>query len=47
MDPRSIDIKTEMGVVIDLLDLANRLTENILEDLPEFAYWVDNASRYS
>ena len=32
MDPRSIDINTEMGVVIDSPDLANRLAENILED---------------
>ena len=41
MDPRSIDLNSEMGVVIDSPDLANRLAENILEDLPEFAYRVE------
>ena len=41
MDPRSIDLNTEMGVVIDSPELANRLAENIIEDLPEFAYRVE------
>jgi len=41
MDPRSIDINSEMGVVIRSPDLANSLAEEILEDLPEFAYRVE------
>ena len=41
MDPRSIDINTEMGIVIRSPDMAADLAEGILEDLPEFAYRVE------
>jgi putative cardiolipin synthase len=41
MDPRSIDINSEMGIVIHSPELANSLAENVLEDLPEFAYRVE------
>ena len=41
MDPRSIDINTEMGMVIRSPDMANDLADSFLEDLPEFAYRVE------
>ena len=41
MDPRSIDINSEMGVVIKSPDLANNLADSVLEDLQEFAYRVE------
>lgn len=40
LDPRSIDINTEMGVLIDSADLTSGITERFLEDLPSFAYRV-------
>lgn len=40
LDPRSIDINTEMGVLIDNADLAGGMTEKFLQGLPSFAYRV-------
>jgi putative cardiolipin synthase len=40
LDPRSIDINTEMGVLIENEDLASGMTERLLEALPSFAYRV-------
>ena len=40
LDPRSIDINTEMGVLIDNADLTGGMTERFLEVLPSFAYRV-------
>ena len=40
LDPRSIDINTEIGVLIDSPDLSNGLTEKFFENLPVFAYRV-------
>jgi len=40
LDPRSIDINTEMGVLIDNADLAGGMTERFLAALPSFAYRV-------
>lgn len=39
--PRSIDINSEMVVVIDSPELASWLAKSTLEDLPEFAYRVE------
>jgi len=41
MDPRSIDLNTEMGIVIRSPEMADDLAESVLEDLPEFAYRVE------
>jgi putative cardiolipin synthase len=38
LDPRSIDINTEAGVLIDSKDLSGQLTGNLFEKLPPFAY---------
>jgi len=38
LDPRSIDINTEAGVLIDSEDLSGLITGEILEKLPLFAY---------
>ena len=40
LDPRSIDINTEMGVLIENQALAGRMTERLLSTLPSFAYRV-------
>jgi putative cardiolipin synthase len=40
LDPRSIDINTEMGVLIDNADLATALAEPFFLKLPSFAYRV-------
>ncbi len=40
LDPRSIDINTEMGVLIENADLAGGITDLILAKLPSFAYRV-------
>ena len=40
LDPRSIDINTEMGVLIENADLTGGMTENFLQALPSFAYRV-------
>lgn len=40
LDPRSIDINTEMGVLIDNADMAGALTEKFFLNLPSFAYRV-------
>lgn len=40
LDPRSIDINTEFGVLIDNGVLAENLAEKFFEDLPSFAYRV-------
>ena len=41
LDPRSIDIDTEMGVMIDSEDLANMLAERLLQRIPEMAYKLE------
>ena len=41
LDPRSIDINTEMGVMIDSRELAGVLTEIVLNKLPEMAYKLE------
>ena len=41
MDPRSIDINSEMGVVIQSPELANKLADSIISELPNFAYRVE------
>ncbi len=38
LDPRSIDINTEMGVMIDSEALAGRLAESSLKKIPDMAY---------
>lgn len=38
LDPRSIDINTEMGVMIDSEPLGRQLAENALAKIPGFAY---------
>jgi len=40
LDPRSIDINTEMGVQIENADLAGELAEKFHQGLPTFAYRV-------
>ena len=41
LDPRSIDINTEMGVLIDAAALAEPLTERFKQRLPELAYKLE------
>ena len=41
LDPRSIDINTEMGVMIDSRDLAGMLAERSLQRIPEMAYKLE------
>ena len=41
LDPRSIDINSEMGILVYSEALTSGLAEAFLEDLPEFAYRVD------
>jgi len=38
LDPRSIDINTEIGLLIDSPELGARLTENALQDIPQVGY---------
>ena len=40
LDPRSIDINTEMGLLIDSPELAERLTDSVREHIPKMAYRV-------
>jgi putative cardiolipin synthase len=40
LDPRSIDINTEMGVLIENVELTNGLMERFFESLPGFSYRV-------
>jgi putative cardiolipin synthase len=40
LDPRSIDINTEFGVLIDNADLATTMAERFFLNLPSFAYRV-------
>ena len=40
LDPRSIDINTEMGVLIDNADLAGGMMDKFFQNLPSFAYRV-------
>ena len=40
LDPRSIDINTEMGVLIDNAELSGGLAEKFFQNLPSFAYRV-------
>ena len=41
LDPRSIDINTEMGLLIDSPDLAELLTQNALRGIPRMAYRLE------
>ena len=41
LDPRSIDINTEMGLLIDSPALAGLLTENTSSKLPKMAYRLE------
>lgn len=45
LDPRSIDINTEFGVLVDNSQLANILVGKFLKDLPSFAYRVTENSK--
>jgi putative cardiolipin synthase len=38
LDPRSIDINTEMGLLIESPELGERLTNNAIERMPKIAY---------
>ena len=40
LDPRSIDINTEMGVLVDSADMSGRIAEPFLERLPNMSYRV-------
>ena len=41
LDPRSIEINAEMGILVNSSELAGELADLILEDLDEFAYRVE------
>lgn len=41
LDPRSIDINTEMGILIESGELAGRLTEDALARIPDMAWRVE------
>jgi len=41
LDPRSIDINTEMGVLVDAAALAEPLTERFKQRLPQLAYQLE------
>ena len=45
LDPRSIDINTEAGVLVENSALAGRLSEKISEALPSFAYRVTESEK--
>ena len=38
LDPRSIDLNSEMGIMIDSEDMASVLAEQVTENLPNRAY---------
>ena len=38
LDPRSLYLNTEMGMVVDCSELASSMAESILDTLPDFAY---------
>ncbi len=38
LDPRSIDINTEMGILIESADLVSKMTDGILAFIPKIAY---------
>ena len=40
LDPRSIDINTEMGLFLDSPEIATRFAEGVDSDLPQFTYRV-------
>jgi putative cardiolipin synthase len=40
LDPRSIDINTEMGVLVDSADMSGRIAEPFMERLPNKSYRV-------
>lgn len=40
LDPRSIDINTEMGVLVDSADMSVRIAEPFMERLPSMSYTV-------
>ncbi len=40
LDPRSIDINTEMGLFLDSPEIATRFAEDVDSDLPQFTYRV-------
>jgi putative cardiolipin synthase len=41
LDPRSIDINTEMGVLVDATALSEPLAERLTQRLPELAYKLE------
>jgi putative cardiolipin synthase len=41
LDPRSIDINTEMGILIDSPDLATKLAKSSVDEIPGMAYRVE------
>ena len=41
LDPRSVEINTEMGIVINSPELAAEIAELVLEELDEFAYRIE------
>jgi putative cardiolipin synthase len=40
LDPRSIDINTEMGLLIDSVEMGEWMTDEVREQIPEVAYQV-------
>ena len=40
MDPRSIELNSELGIVIDSREMVEPITTEFFDDLPEFAYRV-------
>ena len=40
LDPRSIDINIEMGVLVDSLGMSERIVEPFLDSLPQQSYRV-------
>jgi putative cardiolipin synthase len=45
LDPRSLYLNTEMGMVVDSLELAGSMSASILESLPDMAYKVQLSDR--
>ena len=41
LDPRSLYLNTEMGLVVDSTELAGEMSRNILDSLPEIAYRLE------
>ena len=41
LNPRAIDLNAEMGIVIRSTEMAERLAQDLLAELPDFAYRVE------